>query len=288
MELNIETSKNLQDNKDKEVDNFINELKDSLEKDNSQINKNRNELYGLSTEEIYLQSKVSSLALENLIKYKEKRVDDYLIAKLIDALDKMDKNIQKKWNLQSRLYLTDAEDKLYGEKIDLIYDAYYELDTLADLNNVELLSKLKKSINNHIKVNLNDICQKQNLNKEEENMVLEDAKIEINKLVDNFAEKYLNNNTRDMVANFQNKWDEAYNNRDYDTANFFAGQIRRMYSTGLFKDDALRDRNMRTIYIDDILDEKRENGENVEITELEEKVIDEHIAKFGYSSGISI
>ena len=288
MELNIETSKNLQYNKDKEVDNFINELKDSLEKDNSQINKNENELYGLSTEEIYLQSKVSSLALENLIKYKEKRVDDYLIAKLSEALDKMDKNIQKKWNLQSGLYLTDAEDKLYGEKVDLIYDAYYELDTLADLNNAELLSKLKKSINNHIKVNLNEICQKQNLNKEQENMILEDAKIEVNKLVDNFAKKYLNNNTRDMVANFQNKWDEAYNNKDYDTANFFAGQIRRMYSTGLFKDDALRDRNMRTIYIDDILDEKRENGENVEITELEEKVIDEHIAKFGYSSGISI
>lgn len=284
MELNIETSKNLQDNKDKEVDNFINELKDSLEKDNSQINKNGNELYGLSTEEIYLQSKVSSLALENLIKYKEKRVDDYLITKLSDALDKMDKNIQKKWNLQSGLYLTDAEDKLYGEKVDLIYDAYYELDTLADLNNVELLSKLKKSINNHIKVNLNEICQKQNLNKEEENMILEDAKIEVNKLVDNFAEKYLNNNTRDMVANFQNKWDEAYNNKDYDTANFFAGQIRRMYNTGLFKDDDLRDRNMRTIYIDDILDEKRENGENVGITELEEKVIDEHIAKFGYTN----
>lgn len=288
MELNIETSKNLQDNKDKEVDNFINELKDSLEKNNSQINKNANELYGLSIEEIYLQSKVSSLALENLIKYKEKRVDDYLIAKLSDALDKMDKNIQKKWNLPSGLYLTDAEDKLYGEKVDLIYDAYYELDTLADLNNAELLSKLKKSINNHIKVNLNGICQKYNLNKKQENRILEDAKIEVNKLVDNFAEKYLNNNTRDMVANFQNKWDEAFKNKDYDTANFFAGQIRRMYSTGLFKDNALRDRNMRTIYIDDILDEKRENGENVEITELEEKVIDEHIAKYGYSNGISI
>ena len=189
----------------------------------------------------------------------------------------MDKNIQKKWNLQSRLHLTDAEDKLYGEKVDLISNAYFELNTLADFNNKELLTKLKESINNHIKVNLNEYSRKYELNKNQKNMILENTKNEVNKIVNNFAEKYLNNETRDMVANFQNRWEEAYKNKDYDTANFFAGQIRRMYSNGIFKDDVLREKNMKTIYIDDILDEKKQNGEKIELTELEEKVINKYM-----------
>lgn len=274
MEVNIEIQNNLQNKKDKEVDKFINELKDTLEKD-THIREANLDLS--SAEEIYLSSKISSIALKNLIKYKEKHIDEYLITKLNNELDKMDKNIQKKWNLQSRLYLTDAEDKLYGEKVDLISNAYFELNTLADLNNKKLLTKLKESINNHIKVNLYDYSKKYKLNKNQKNMILQYTKNEVNKIINNFAKKYLNNETRDMVANFQNRWEEAYKNKDYDTANFFAGQIRRMYSNGIFKDDVLREKNMKTIYIDDILDEKKQKGEKVELTELEEKVINKYM-----------
>lgn len=274
MEVNIEIQNNLKNRKDEEVDKFISELKNALEKD---IHIKENNLDLSNAEEIYLSSKISSIGLNNLIKYKEKHIDEYLITKLNTELDKMDKNIQKKWNLQSRLYLTDAEDKLYGEKVDLISNAYFELNTLADLNNKELLTKLKESINNHIKVNLNEYSKKYELNKNQKNIILEYTKNEVNKTINNFAEKYLNNKTRDMVADFQNKWDEAYKNKDYDTANFFVGQIRRMYSNGIFKDDALREENMKAIYIDDILDEKKQNGEKVEITELEEKVINKYM-----------
>lgn len=274
MEVNIEIQNNLKNKKDEEVDKFINELKDTLEKD-THIREANLDLS--SAEEIYLSSKISSIALKNLIKYKEKHIDEYLITKLNNELDKMDKNIQKKWNLQSRLYLTDAEDKLYGEKVDLISNAYFELNTLADLNNKKLLTKLKESINNHIKVNLYDYSKKYKLNKNQKNMILEHTKNEVNKIINNFAKKYLNNETRDMVANFQNRWEEAYKNKDYDTANFFAGQIRRMYSNGIFKDDVLREKNMKTIYIDDILDEKKQKGEKVELTELEEKVINKYM-----------
>lgn len=274
MEVNIEIQNNLKNKKDEEVDKFINELKDTLEKD-THIREANLDLS--SAEEIYLSSKISSIALKNLIKYKEKHIDEYLITKLNNELDKMDKNIQKKWNLQSRLYLTDAEDKLYGEKVDLISNAYFELNTLADLNNKKLLTKLKESINNHIKVNLYDYSKKYKLNKNQKNMILEYTKNEVNKIINNFAKKYLNNETRDMVANFQNRWEEAYKNKDYDTANFFAGQIRRMYSNGIFKDDVLREKNMKTIYIDDILDEKKQKGEKVELTKLEEKVINKYI-----------
>ncbi len=274
MEVNIEIQNNLKNKKDEEVDKFINELKNTLEKDTNIREAN---LDLSSAEEIYLSSKISSIALKNLIKYKEKHIDEYLITKLNNELDKMDKNIQKKWNLQSRLHLTDAEDKLYGEKVDLISNAYFELNTLADFNNKELLTKLKESINNHIKVNLNEYSRKYELNKNQKNMILENTKNEVNKIVNNFSEKYLNNETRDMVANFQNRWEEAYKNKDYDTANFFAGQIRRMYSNGIFKDDVLREKNMKTIYIDDILDEKKQNGEKIELTELEEKVINKYM-----------
>lgn len=274
MEVNIEIQNNLKNKKDEEVDKFINELKDTLEKD-THIREANLDLS--SAEEIYLSSKISSIALKNLIKYKEKHIDEYLITKLNNELDKMDKNIQKKWNLQSRLYLTDAEDKLYGEKVDLISNAYFELNTLADLNNKKLLTKLKESINNHIKVNLYDYSKKYKLNKNQKNMILEYTKNEVNKIINNFAEKYLNNKTRDMIANFQNRWEEAYKNKDYDTANFFAGQIRRMYSNGIFKDDVLREKNMKTIYIDDILDAKKQKGEKVELTELEEKVINKYM-----------
>ncbi len=274
MEVNIEIKNNLKNKKDEEVDKFINELKNTLEKD-AHIGEANLDLS--SAEEIYLSSKISSIALKNLIKYKEKHIDEYLITKLNNELDKMDKNIQKKWNLQSRLYLTDTEDKLYGEKVDLISNAYFELNTLEDLNNKELLTKLKESINNHIKVNLNEYSKKYELNKNQKNMILEYTKNEVNKIVNNFAEKYLNNKTRDMIANFQNRWEEAYKNKDYNTANFFAGQIRRMYSNGIFKDDVLREKNMKTIYIDDILDEKKQNGEKVELTKLEEKVINKYI-----------
>ncbi len=274
MEVNIEIQNNLKNKKDEEVDKFINELKDTLEKD-THIREANLDLS--SAEEIYLSSKISSIALKNLIKYKEKHIDEYLITKLNNELDKMDKNIQKKWNLQSRLYLTDAEDKLYGEKVDLISNAYFELNTLADLNNKKLLTKLKESINNHIKVNLYEYSKKYKLNKNQKNMILEYTKNEVNKIINNFAKKYLNNETRDMVANFQNRWEEAYKNKDYNTANFFAGQIRRMYSNGIFKDDVLREKNMKTIYIDDILDEKKQNGEKVELTKLEEKVINKYI-----------
>ncbi len=274
MEVNIEIQNNLKNKKDEEVDKFINELKDTLEKD-THIREANLDLS--SAEEIYLSSKISSIALKNLIKYKEKHIDEYLITKLNNELDKMDKNIQKKWNLQSRLYLTDAEDKLYGEKVDLISNAYFELNTLADLNNKKLLTKLKESINNHIKVNLYEYSKKYKLNKNQKNMILEYTKNEVNKIINNFAKKYLNNETRDMVANFQNRWEEAYKNKDYDTANFFAGQIRRMYSNGIFKDDVLREKNMKTIYIDDILDEKKQKGEKVELTELEEKVINKYM-----------
>lgn len=277
MEVNIEIQNNLKNKKDEEVDKFINELKNTLEKDTNIREAN---LDLSSAEEIYLSSKISSIALKNLIKYKEKHIDEYLITKLNNELDKMDKNIQKKWNLQSRLHLTDAEDKLYGEKVDLISNAYFELNTLADFNNKELLTKLKESINNHIKVNLNEYSRKYELNKNQKNMILENTKNEVNKIVNNFAEKYLNNETRDMVANFQNRWEEAYKNKDYDTANFFAGQIRRMYSNGIFKDDVLREKNMKTIYIDDILDEKKQNGEKIELTKLEEKVINKYISQY--------
>ena len=277
MEVNIEIKNNLKNKKDEEVDKFINELKNTLEKD-AHIGEANLDLS--SAEEIYLSSKISSIALKNLIKYKEKHIDEYLITKLNNELDKMDKNIQKKWNLQSRLYLTDTEDKLYGEKVDLISNAYFELNTLADFNNKELLTKLKESINNHIKVNLNEYSRKYELNKNQKNMILENTKNEVNKIVNNFAEKYLNNETRDMVANFQNRWEEAYKNKDYDTANFFAGQIRRMYSKGIYKDDVLREKNMKTIYIDDILDEKKQNGEKIELTKLEEKVINKYISQY--------
>ncbi|MCI8444229.1 MAG: hypothetical protein HFJ37_03565 [Clostridia bacterium] len=244
MEVNLEIQNNSKNKKNEEVDRFMSELKNTLEKD-TQIRENNLDL--LNAEEIYLSSKISSIALKNLIKYKEKHIDEYLISKLNTELDKMDKNIQKKWNLQSRLYLTDAEDKLYGEKIDLISNAYFELNTLADLNNKGLLTKLKESINNHIKVNLNEYSKKYGLNKNQKNIILEYTKNEVNNIINNFAEKYFNNKSRDMVANFQNKWNEAYKNKDYDTANFFAGQIRRMYSKGIYKDDVLREKNMKTI-----------------------------------------
>ena len=228
---------------------------------------------------MYLESKISSIALKNLIKYKEKRIDEYLAIKFCDELDKMDRNIQKKWNLQSKLCLTDMEDKLCAENVNLIYDNYFQFNTLADLNNEAFLSRLKKGINNQIKVNLSEYSKENNLSKEQESIILKDSQIEVDKLVNNFAKKYLNNDTRDFIANFQGKWDEAYNNKDYDTANFYAGQIRRLYSNGIFKDDELRERNLKTIYIDDILDEKRKNGEKVEITQLEEKAINKHIQK---------
>ena len=176
MEVNLEIQNNSKNKKNEEVDRFMSELKNTLEKD-TQIRENNLDL--LNAEEIYLSSKISSIALKNLIKYKEKHIDEYLISKLNTELDKMDKNIQKKWNLQSRLYLTDAEDKLYGEKIDLISNAYFELNTLADLNNKGLLTKLKESINNHIKVNLNEYSKKYGLNKNQKNIILEYTKNEV-------------------------------------------------------------------------------------------------------------
>ena len=67
MEVNIEIQNNLKNKKDEEVDKFINELKNTLEKDTNIREAN---LDLSSAEEIYLSSKISSIALKNLIKYK--------------------------------------------------------------------------------------------------------------------------------------------------------------------------------------------------------------------------
>lgn len=136
---------------------------------------------------VLLYNKITTIGLNNLMKYKKPDIETNLITKLNNELDKMDKNIQKKWNLESRFYLTDAEDRMYGKRSNLISDYYHKVNTLEELNNENFLNDLKSIINNHVKINIKE----NNLNEDIENKILSDVNIQIDKLVNDFSENHL-------------------------------------------------------------------------------------------------
>lgn len=219
---------------------------------------------------------IDKLTLKNFKDYQGVYVPSMLSSILDKTLDKFDRKFEKYWKLDGVLYLADSDDEAVCERMELMEDVFNQADTLEDLNNEDFLNDLKMNINNQIENSLN---KDSNLEKNQKEKILKDACKKVDDLVDSFAEKYFNDKVRDKLEKYQDRWDSAIEKKNYDLADSIAKQIRKIYRTGLYKDDELKVRCEKTLHMDDLLDYKREKGKNVELTELEMEVVDEMVER---------
>ena len=223
-----------------------------------------------------IKSTINVLKAKNMLEYLGVNIPGMLSSILERTLDKFDTKFEKNWKLNGFLYLENSDDDAVYERFELMEKGFDKVGKLGELNNEEFLNALKENINNQIEMRLNS-DKEFGLDENQKKEILEDAYEKIDDLVDNFATKYFNDKVRDKLERYQDRWDKAIEKGNYDLADSIAKQIRKIFSTGFYKDDELRVRCEKTMHMDDLLDFKRENGENVVLTDLEKTIVNEGV-----------
>ena len=217
---------------------------------------------------------IERLLNNDIINYSNSKIEagNSLGWVLDNSISELGKKIAKKFEIEN---VTNNDSDIGIFKI--MKGIYWGNNTLLDMNSPKYLNELKQYISNHLK---ELIKYKYDFNNEKYEEISEYIGKNVNKIVNNFSNQYLNNNYRDKMEKIQKEWDIAYEYKDYDKLDKVSEQLKNNYSNGFYKDFNLEYKNFKSILIDTVFDNKRKNGEKLELTDMEKKVIEDTLKFF--------
>ena len=199
---------------------------------------------------------------------------DYIFGEIEKGIDKIEEELVNKWNLESDLYMTDRDNPLNAYLYNKMESKYFYAVDISEMANERFIDNIKNEIIKGFNTALDKYENNHHLVEKNKEEIRKDIERLVNKNVDSITSKLFNNKVRDNLENLCNRWNQAYENKDYSKADKISDKIVNFIDRpDVYKDDKLNARAEKIIYKNELIQNKLKNGKDGELSELEENTL---------------